>query len=142
MTIEPVTTQDTEAIYRIARENGLPASWVWPVDCHGGVAKEHGDVVAFCALKEIVWETPFLATEEFWCEQTPEGHRALKALGVHIEHLAQQLANERGVEVKSGGFVSLSKPLHAKALKKRGYTVEGEVLTKSFHPDVMIGVAS
>lgn len=139
MQIEAVTNKDAEQIYKIARENGLPRSWLWPSDCHGGVAKEDGRVVAFCAIKEIFWEVPLLAIEEYWCEQSPEGRLGLLRLGIHIEQVAQKIADERGIEIKAGGFVSFEKPAHAKALKKRGYRAEGEVVTKSFYPDVQIG---
>lgn len=134
MTIDAVTTADTAAIYRIARENGLPSSWVWPADCYGGVAKDADTVVAFTALKEIFWETPFLAVEEYWCEQTPRGHQGLLELGEAIERIAADLAQQKNVPIKTGGFVSYGKPAHAKALKKRGYTAEGELLTKTFLP--------
>jgi hypothetical protein len=134
MTIAPVTTSDTLDIYRIAKENGLPDTWAWPTDCYGGVARQNGRTVAFCAVKELQWTVPTLAIEEFYCEQNAIGHSGLFALGKHMEQIVQNLANERGMEMKIGGYVSFDRTTHAKALKKRGYVAEGEVLTKTFTP--------
>lgn len=131
MTIEPVTIHDAQAITTIARENGLPESWSWPEGAHGAVARSHGHIVSFCAVKEFCWG---IMVEEWWCVKTPEGKRGLLQLGQWFERTVARLATERGEEIKIGGLVRKDNPVHAWMLKSRGYAPEAEILTKIISP--------
>lgn len=140
MEISPVTIHDAGDISRIADANGL-IPWSWPEDCHGGVAKEKGKVVAFCAIKEVkLHGQALLALEEFWCEPSRAGRRGLSALGDFIEDTAQRLATERGTRLKVGGFVN-GEGLEEALLNRSYHPESGVLLTKTFHPEAKEAVA-
>lgn len=138
MTIEPVTTQDANDVYRIARENGLDTSWTWPEGAHGAVARDKGKLVAFCCVKEFCWG---IMVEEWWCERTPTGKRGLLKLGQWFEATIQLLSNERKDSIKIGGLVRKENPVHGWMLKRRGYEPEAEILTKTVYPQLQQEVA-
>lgn len=131
MTVRTAVPDDAPAILRIAGEQGLPACWQIPADRHIVVAEGGADVVAFASL----YESPYgLVCDDLWCLPWAEGERGLALLSRHIERLAQDMADRRGVALHCGGVVRLDREAHIAALKRRGYTEEATVLAKMFHP--------
>jgi hypothetical protein len=131
ITIRPIHSSDARSIAKIAWACHLPISWRWDPKSNGAVAVHDGVVVAFASTREIPWG---LCMEEWWCYPTPSGRAGLLALGRWSEDVAQRLADERGVSVGVGGVVRLDNPLHAAALRKRGYAVDAEVYVRQMAP--------
>jgi len=131
MTVRAPVPDDAPGILAIAYAQGLPQGWRWPEKGYGFVVEHRERIVAFCCLYESVYG---LVTEELWDLPGREGERALALLRRRIEAIAQELADEREEPVACGGLVSLSKPRHIKALKKRNYRVEAIALGKMFQP--------
>jgi hypothetical protein len=120
---------DAPAIRAIAFHQGLPVRWTLPEGKHILVA---GDPVAAFAC---LLETPYgIVVNELWELPTAAGFRALAALSRRIEEIAQETATRRGEPIQCGGVVRLDRDTHRRALKKRGYAVEAEVLSKMFAP--------
>lgn len=131
MTVRPAVPDDAPAILTIAYEQRLPPAWRLPTDKHILVAESGGPAIAFACVYESAYG---LVVDELWELPTPEGYRALALLRRHLEGLAQGLADRRGVPLQCGGIVRLDRERHILALKRRGYTVEAEVLAKTFTP--------
>lgn len=129
--IDPIVSEDGRDVYRIAKDEGLPAGWTWPEGLPGTAARVGGRVVAFCILKETIYG---IVIEELWREHTREGVRGIYALGDWIETTVQQLATERGKPLACGGAIRLEKDRHIGALKKRDFYVVAEILEKVYLP--------
>jgi hypothetical protein len=129
--VRAATPDDAAGILRIVWENRLPKAWAWPPGLPGLVAIDRERVVAFAILKETIYG---LVTEELWEEQSRAGFHGLTLLSRAIEDWAQSLADDRGEPLQCGGLVAIDRPSHIKALKRRGYRVEGVVLGKLFTP--------
>ena len=132
MLVRDITPNDTAAILEIAHSCDLPEEWEWPSGAFGAVAVDLGDVVAFCALKEIAIYG--LSIEEIWCFPTFDGRKGLSALSDWIESVAQSMANDRGRPIKAGGVVRLDNSAHRHALIKRDFHKVADVMAKDFFP--------
>ena len=126
MNVRALTPNDVEAVYRIAAQNGL-LRWEWPKGSHGAVAVIDGEIVAFCAAREILTG---LVVDEFWPERSERGIRGLLMLGKWAEQLTARLGAERGEDLNCGGIVANNLTQHAAALIKHGYEPKAVVYAK------------
>jgi hypothetical protein len=124
--VRAITSDDAEAALAIARECGL-TRWEWPQGAYGTVAEVDGEIVAFCAVREILTG---LVIDELWCKQAAKGLRGLNLLYSWAEDLTAKLGVARGEDLYCGGIVTLDRTRHAAAMESRGYTRQAYVYGK------------
>jgi hypothetical protein len=128
--IDALSPNDAEEMLRLARMHGYDR-WTYSPGANGAVVRDGHYIRAFCLLREL---GQGFIIDELWPDNTRDGVHGMKMLADWAERVVQERATGCGCPLTLGGIVRTDNVPHGNALKRRGYTIVAEVLSREFQP--------